>query len=277
VALIARAYRRGDKRCLTRIDEATNFIEMLEFLEPDGIQPRGTLLVIPGRGEQGEVYKRFGSRIAADAYRVEVLSDPTADAEATRAEIEQRLQPLAAVHPLVLVGSDTGALFAAGLLANDELSGVTGAILAGLPVSADPAAATATATAGSWDEELEARTTCPTHRGHISAALVTPGALYQPAPQDWLERANLAAIQIPVLAIHGQEDPISSLDAARERYAPVLNLEFVSVAGARHDALNDQSHRSVAATVVLWLERLKLHGPELNAIATPELVGYGVA
>jgi alpha-beta hydrolase superfamily lysophospholipase len=260
---------------LTRIDEATNFIEMLEFLEPDGIQPRGTLLVIPGRGEQEEVYKRFGSRIAADAYRVEVLSDPTADPDATRAEIARRLQALDAVHPLVLVGSDTGALFAAGLLANDELSAVAGLILAGLPVGSD--AAPAATAAGSWDEELDARTTCPTHRGRISAALVTPGALYQPVPQDWPERANLGAIAVPVLAIHGQEDPISSLDAVRERYLPIPNLEFVSVAGARHDALNDQSHRSVAATVVLWLERLKLNGPELNAIATPELVGYGVA
>lgn len=247
---------------------------MLEFLEPEGIPPRGTLLVVPGRGEQPEVYKRFGSRIAADAYRVGVLSDPTPDPDRTRTEIEQHLQSLDGVPPLVLVGSDTGALFAAGLLAGDELGVIAGLILAGLPVGD---AATTGPTAGSWDEELDARTTCPTHRGRISAELVAPGALYEPLPIDWLERANLAAIQTPVLAIHGQDDPISSLDAARERYASVANLEFVSIAGARHDALNDQSHRSVAATVVLWLERLKLHGPELTAIATPELVGYGVA
>jgi alpha-beta hydrolase superfamily lysophospholipase len=247
---------------------------MLEFLEPDGIPPRGTLLVVPGRGEQPDVYKRFGSRIAADAYRVEVLSDPTVDPDHTRAEVERRVQALDAVHPLVLVGSDTGALFAAGLLANDEHGAVAGLILAGLPVSD---AATAAPTAGSWDDELDARTTCPTHRGRISAELVAPGALYEPVPLDWLERANLTAIQTPVLAIHGQDDPISALDTARERYASVANLEFVSIAGARHDALNDQSHRSVAATVVLWLERLKLSGPELTAIATPELVGYGVA
>ena len=247
---------------------------MLEFREPDGIPPRGTLLVVPGRGEQEEVYKRFGSRIAADAYRVEVVSDPTTDPDRTRAEIEERVQALDVVQPLVLVGSDTGALFAAGLLASDELGAVAGLIIAGLPVSD---AATTAPAPGSWDEELDARTTCPTHRGRISAELVAPGALYEPVPLDWLERAKLAAIQTPVLAIHGQDDPISSLDAARERYAPVPNLEFVSIAGARHDALNDQSHRSVAATVVLWLERLKLNGPELSAIATPELVGYGVA
>ena len=40
--------------------------------------------------------------------------------------------------------------------------------------------------------------------------------------------------------------------------------ELVSIAGARHDVLNDLSHRTVAATIVLWLERLRL-GRELRA------------
>jgi len=30
--------------------------------EPDGIAPRGTLVLIPGRGEQPVLYTRFGRR-----------------------------------------------------------------------------------------------------------------------------------------------------------------------------------------------------------------------
>ncbi|MFI0507495.1 hypothetical protein ACH3WN_32360 [Streptomyces albogriseolus] len=36
--------------------------------EPEGIAPHGTLVVLPGRGEHGGVYERFGRRIAADGY-----------------------------------------------------------------------------------------------------------------------------------------------------------------------------------------------------------------
>ena len=45
--------------------------------EPEGIAPRGTLVVLPGRGEHGGVYERFGRRIAADGYRVRALADPS--------------------------------------------------------------------------------------------------------------------------------------------------------------------------------------------------------
>ena len=41
-----------------------------EWNEPDGIAPRGTLVVVGGRAESAAVYQRFGRRIASDAYRV---------------------------------------------------------------------------------------------------------------------------------------------------------------------------------------------------------------
>ena len=34
--------------------------------EPDGLMPRGTVVVVPGRGEVPAVYERFGRRLAAD-------------------------------------------------------------------------------------------------------------------------------------------------------------------------------------------------------------------
>ncbi|MYV54557.1 lysophospholipase, partial [Streptomyces sp. SID3212] len=46
---------------------------------PEGIAPRGTLFVLPGRGEHPLVYERFGRRLAADGYRVHALPTTPAD------------------------------------------------------------------------------------------------------------------------------------------------------------------------------------------------------
>lgn len=71
--------------------------------------------------------------------------------------------------------------------------------------------------------------------------------------------------------MHGTEDPVSPLPAVRARYAAATAAEFVSITGGRHDVLNDVTHRTVAATIVLFLERLRL-GTELPRIAIRERI-----
>lgn len=156
---------------------------LLTWTEPDGIAVRGTLVVIPGRGEQPAHYERFGRRISADGYRVHAVADPTVDAELTASQITDQL---AGPAPRVLVGSDTGALFAAGLAASGQVAGLDAIVLAGLPTAyaGQPAAQAVQAgpAACSWDEELESRTACPTHRARLSAPGLRRGALYEPIP-----------------------------------------------------------------------------------------------
>jgi alpha-beta hydrolase superfamily lysophospholipase len=242
----------------------------LSFLEPEGgPPPRGTVVLVPGRGERTEVYRRLGTRLSLDAYRVQILTDPTVDADAARAQIAVATDGTQ-TQPTILVGSDTGALFAAALVASGEVE-PDGLILAGLPLTQDPDLAPT-----SWDEELDARTTCPTHRARLSQSLVSPGALYGAVPESWLEQASLSAIEIPILGLHGRDDPITPLDAVRDAFASAPEAELVGIADARHDVLNNMSHRTVAATIVLWLERLKL-GRTLPAIATAEPLGADVA
>lgn len=229
--------------------------------EPAGIAPRGTVVVVPGRGEHPGVYERFGHRIAADGYRVWAVADPTVDEHEVQARVRGLLESpgggAAAVgpHPRVLVGSDTGALFAAALAARGGLD-LDGLVLAGLP------AGPGTAWDGDWDAEVTARTACPTHQGRLTAdGAVRRGALGESAPADWA--ADATAITVPVLGLHGEDDPVSPLAAARDWYAEVKDVELVAVAGGRHDALNDQTHRTAAATVVLFLERLRAGVPAL--------------
>ena len=236
---------------------------------PEGVAPRGTLIVIPGRGEGPDLYERFGRRIAADAYRVQAVADPVADPALTTSQV---LAITAEVRPYVLVGSDTGALFAAGLVASGQVTGVDAVVLAGLPTAeADPAGVgrAGAESADSWEAELAARTACPTHRGRLAGQGLRRGALFEPIPVGWESLADLGRLTVPVLGLHGTADPVSPLDAARERYRRAPRAELVSIAGGVHDVLNDITHRTVAATIVLFLERLRL-GPELPPIAVSE-------
>ncbi|MEU4486922.1 lysophospholipase [Streptomyces purpurascens] len=229
--------------------------------EPEGIAPRGTLVVLPGRGEHGGVYERFGRRIAADGYRVRALGDASLDPAAVIDAAAKLLRDETLPGPRVLVGSDTGASYAATLAARDT-PGLDALILAGLPTGTD-----AGTTAPDWEGELEQRTACPTHRGRLTAdSAFRRGALEEPAAQ---ELPATARISLPVLGLHGADDGISPLEEARRVYSALPEAELVSLAGTRHDVLNDVTHRTAAATVVLFLERLRLSS-DLAPIAVAE-------
>jgi pimeloyl-ACP methyl ester carboxylesterase len=253
--------------------------------EPEGLNPRGTVIILPGRGEHPAVYERFGRRIAADAYRVRAVASPAEDPALAEKQVRSLLD---GPTPVVLAGSDTGALFAAALVASGQLPQAAALVLAGLPtepsagaadghpadsetddrrVAGEPAPAT-----DAWLAELEARTACPTHRGKLAGDVLRRGALYEPVPAGWAEQADLRAVTVPVLGLHGAADPVSALSAARAKYAAAPHAELVSITGGRHDAFNDITHRTVAATVILFLERLR-NGAGLAPIAVREPLG----
>ncbi len=111
-----------------------------DYFGPEGLRVRGTVLVVPGRGETRSTYTRFGRRLAADAYRVRVIDAPDLDTEdltALAARLSEAAEDTAAddgvVRPLVLVGADSGAAAVAALL--DRAPGVRpdAVVLAGLP------------------------------------------------------------------------------------------------------------------------------------------------
>ncbi|MER7555777.1 alpha/beta hydrolase [Nocardioides sp. NPDC126508] len=223
--------------------------------EPEGVAPRGTLILLTGRGETAATYARFGRRISADAYKVRVVEVDLDDLDAARAAVSALVGDDSLPAPKVLVGSDTGATLAALLVG--ELA-VDAAVLAGLalPGSGDGVEA-------GWEDELEVRSACPTHRGTISADNgFTRGALAAPLP--W-EEVALSVPEVPLLVLHGREDRVTPVGEALKPWVGASSVEQHVVQGGRHDILNDVTHRSVAATVVLFLERLKL-GADLPVI-----------
>ena len=205
---------------------------------PPSVRTRGTLALVAGAGESARVYERFGRRLSVDGYLVGVFEAAAADHAAAWLGLQD-------VSPRVLVGSDAGAA-AALRLAVAHAAPADGVILAGLPAG-DPR----------QDVIAEARTSCPVHLGVLASDDAAALTVELPLDIEIPDAATLRALAVPVLAIHGGADAIAPFAEARDVLAALPELELVETVGGLHDALNDQSHRSVAATIVLWLERLR--------------------
>ncbi len=229
---------------------------------PSAITPRGTVVVIPGRGEHGGVYERFGLRLAADGYVVTAIAaDGAGDAVADLIASETPA-------PVVLAGSDTGALQA--LLVAAGTDAVAAVIAAGTPTGSAVGDA-------DWETELGQRTSCPTHLARLAAdADLGRGALGAAIPAELTDAATAARPRVPVLFVHGAADSVAPLDGVRELAAVLPAALVATVRDGRHDAFNDIAHRSVAATVVQFLERVRADA-STEPIVTVESTGDWVA
>jgi alpha-beta hydrolase superfamily lysophospholipase len=223
--------------------------------EPAGIAARGTLVVLVGRGETPASYGRFGRRLSADGYRVRVLALDLADPDQARSAALGLLADAELPAPRVLVGSDAGATLVARIAA-EAGSAPDAVVLAGPAVVGQPDAPTP-----SWDGELEARTACPAHRRVISEDPdFRRGGLAEPLPAAWHDE-QLRPLPVPTLVLQGTDDVVTSPATVVAAFQGAPHTRTHLVVGGRHDVLNDVSHRSVAATIVLFLESLKLGSP----------------
>ncbi|MFC9959929.1 alpha/beta hydrolase [Streptomyces nigra] len=242
--------------------------EHTDHFAPEGLRTRGTVLVVPGRGETRTTYDRFGRRLAADAYRVRVLDAPELDADDLTGTLDRLAAQLGAaadgtatddgiVRPVVVVGSDTGAALVAALLGRNTPADAPHAdavVLAGLPGRT----ATEATDVDSWDGELDVRTSCPAHRRTLTDdSQVRRGALNDTVPEALLTAALDADLAVPTLILTGDADPLADRDELHRTAKSLSRARLSVVRGAHHDVLNDLQHRSVAAEVVTFLETLR--------------------
>ena len=206
---------------------------------------RGTVALVTGRGERTPVYERFGTRLSADGYTVGVFEGDADAASAWLGTIEEGVT--------VLAGSDTGA--AAVLRELAQGAAADAAIIAGTPVDA---------AAEPTDAE---RTACPLHLGVLGTPEARTAIVETVTVPD---AADLAAISVPVIAVHGGADAVAPFADAAAVLQAVPDLTLLETVDGLHDALNDASHRSVAASLVLFLERLRAgdaHAPVVRRAA----------
>lgn len=200
---------------------------------PAPVRVRGTVAVLAGAAETPRVYERFGRRISAEGYVVGVFE--AADAGHATAWLSEQ-----EVAPRVLIGSDAGSLAVLAALA--AAATADGAVVAGTPLQSEFAA------------DPAARTACPVHLGVLGEGSARSSRDVAIAPAT---AAQLASIEVPVLAVHGTADSVSPFADAVRYLGALPHLRIVETVGGLHDALNDTSHRSVAARIVLWLEDLR--------------------
>ena len=237
-----------------------------DYAGPEGLRTRGTLVVVPGRGETRTTYTRFGTRLSADAYHVRVVEPPHLDAADLPGWLNRLAEVLASAvslpRPLVLVGADSGAAAVAALVAHGD----TGApwwpdavVLAGLP-------GYAAAVTGDWHSELDVRTSCSVHRG-VLAGDARRGDLRTALPDELLDTAYAITTDLPLLVLVGDADPLADRETLARTVKTLPAARLSVVHDAHHDVLNDRQHRSVAAEVVTFLETL---GNELVPVITVE-------
>lgn len=234
---------------------------------PAGANPRGTVIVLAGRGEAAPVYTRFGTRIAFDAYSVRIITgaanDPAGATDAVRALLTDEELP----SPKFLVGSDAGAALAVRIAADSgDAEALAGIVVAGLPnAGTTPAAADAASAGAATDLAADAdlRSACPVHRSVLeSPGNLDPGELSRPLPGE-LELPAPQSLGVPVLAFFGEADSVIDKDASERWLSEVPQAEVRRTDAGLHDALNDRTHRSVAARIVLFLEDTKNGGEPL--------------
>ncbi|NMR20505.1 hypothetical protein [Cellulomonas fimi] len=211
---------------------------------------RGTVVVLPGRGEGPQHYARLGRRLSGDGYQVEVLLEVPDDAAALEAAWAGLDAPL--VGPVVVVAADASA----GAAVESVVTGRVvpdGLVLAGAVVGdGRPAPADA--------DVVASRTTCPVHRGvWESTAGDRADELRRTsaAARRWAEAAGAWRVGLPALVLHGAADPLSPVDAVVGAVRSWPAASVLAVRGGVHDVLNDAAHRSVAAAVVQFLEDLR--------------------
>lgn len=222
--------------------------------EPDGTEARGTVLVLAGRGETPATYTRLGRRLSADAYRVRAVGDVTAPRQRSLALAKNLLRE-EHVAPLVLAGQDAGAI-AALRLATSFPERVDGVIVAGLPGHREGVPP--------GIPQLPLRTRSPEHWAQLSdPAVIEPEGLSREIPEH-LELPDPVSVTVPVLALHGAEDRVAPLDEVADYYAGIPDALLAVIDRGLHDSLNDASHRSVAATIVLFLEELRNGTPTVG-------------
>jgi pimeloyl-ACP methyl ester carboxylesterase len=99
--------------------------------EPAG-EPRGSVVVLPGRGESAQLFEQLAFRLALDGYEVAYLGP----GEDTTLALGERRVP---GRPFALVGSDTGALRALTAAGSPALR-ADALVLLGLPLLYRPVA-----------------------------------------------------------------------------------------------------------------------------------------
>jgi alpha-beta hydrolase superfamily lysophospholipase len=234
------------------------------------VPPRSaTVIFLHGFGEHSGLYHRLGNALTAagiDLWALDEIGHGLTDGD--RAVIRsiddlvangRTLTGLAAAAgdgPLFLAGHSLGAA-AAAVAASRDASAYRGLILSGAAISPlDWVTEMIADGSDTLSLELSDLSADPFYLDELEnnplAFTSAEGArsLHAILPLAWTElAANFGNVTLPVLFVHGTEDPVVPVAVARDWSARLASAALTEFPGARHDVLNETVHRDVAAAV----------------------------
>jgi alpha-beta hydrolase superfamily lysophospholipase len=198
------------------------------------VEVRGTVVVLLGAGERADDFTTLTDRLVLDGYRVELFDDVSSDVRAVRAGVERLVRDRSLPRPVVLLGSDVGATLAASV-AVDSVAAVDAVVLTGVLTPAS-------------------RRGLGADRRGDRAGRALPTGLSLPAARSLVQ---------PTLVFHGDGDRVTEVADAVAWAAQLPRGSVRLVGQGGHDVLRGPGHRTVTASIVLFLERQRSDDPVL--------------
>jgi alpha-beta hydrolase superfamily lysophospholipase len=229
-----------------------------------------TIVFLHGFGEHSGLYHRFGAALNAakiDLWALDEIGHGLTDG--ARAEISsidslvtnaRHLALLAEENrpgrAIVLAGHSLGAA-AAAVAAFEQPQRYAGLVLSGAPLSPlDWIAELAGDPEAKLELDADDLSSDPFYLDGLEndplAFTETPGpsALLSTLPPAWeLLASDPGRLNLPVLLVHGEDDPIVPVEVPREWSTILPDVTLRVYPGARHDVLNETVHTEVAATI----------------------------
>lgn len=233
-------------------------------------EPQAALVFLHGFGEHSGLYHRYAAELGAhgiELWALDEIGHGLTEGErgdfgsfdalvANAAHLTALARDASPGLPLVVGGHSLGSLVAL-LAALDDPSSYVGAVVSGAPLSP---LAWLLDTDGPLDLEPEELSSDPFYLDQLdndplaftSADVAAIFAATFPAVWDRLD-AELAALAVPLLAVHGEKDVIAPLEGVTAWHEQLPGLQLDVVEGAGHDVLNEVAHRRVADRVATFV------------------------
>ncbi len=273
---------------MARFDGATGSVHYREWLVR---RPRATTVLVHGVGEHSGLYGRLAAGLNTRGISVRALDQighgRTHGRRGTITSIDDLVSDVGLLTdiaisrdsgtPVFAIGHSLGGIVAA-VTASRRPARYAGVVLSGATLSA-PAGFGGGDDAGHEDYDLDLDdadlSADPAYLSWLRSdpLVFTSGAeindsLQRILPPAWEELgANLPALDIPALFIHGEADPVSAVAGAREWSARLARGQLITFPGARHDVLNEVAHEAVMSAIA---EFVLATAPDRAAASRPD-------
>jgi alpha-beta hydrolase superfamily lysophospholipase len=229
-------------------------------------EPRAAVIFLHGFGEHTGLYHRYGFALNAaglDLWAVDQFGHGLTPRERgdfrsleASSALGDRLAELASTErpgiPLVAQGHSFGSVVTLFRLL-DAPDRYRAGVISGAPLIPVPALVDTDSTFELAPSQLSADPFYLDSLENDPLAFVDAdgGPLARELDRGW-DRfgAELPALAVPTLAVHGSNDPIAPIGALRAYAEQIGPLSLFEVERGRHDILNDVTHREVGAAII---------------------------